>query len=603
MKRRLKPEIYNTLSDKKALEARFFQLVGKKLDLRHPQTYSEKLQWLKLYDRRPEYTTMVDKYAVKKYIADKIGEEYVVPLLGVWDRAEDIDFDALPEQFVLKTNHDTASVLVCKDKSIFDRERAIKHLSGCLNTNSFLWGREWPYKNVKRRVFAEAFLKNDASDDLPDYKFFCFDGKVRFFLIATDRYKKGEKTKLDFFYPDGTHIDARYGYPNAKTPPPLPSKLEEMMRLAEILSKGIPHVRVDFYECNGKVYFGELTFYTGCGFIPFTPDVWDETFGSFIKLPKKTVENPCLFARACRRLSEWYKDRRLARMVDLLTPGYCEKLPDKRFLKLKYLQLFEKKLDLRHPKTYNEKLQWLKLYDRKPEYTPMVDKYEAKRIVAEKIGEEYTVPTLGVWDRAEDIDFDALPEQFVLKCTHDSGSVVICHDKATFDKAAALEKLGRCLQKNPFDYGREWPYKNVKPRIIAEPYLEDEKTGELPDYKFFCFDGLVRALFVATDRQKEGEETKFDFFDADGKRLALRHGHPNALTPPALPAQFELMKKLAATLSKGFPHLRVDFYECNGKIYFGEFTFYHHAGFVPFDPPIWDETFGAWLTLPEKKTR
>lgn len=603
MKHLLKPEVYNTLPDKKALEARYYQIMGKKLDLRHPRTYSEKLQWLKLYDRRPEYATMVDKYAVKKYVADKIGEEYVVPLLGVWERAEEIDFDALPEQFVLKTNHDTANVLICKDKSAFDRERALKHLSSCLNTNNFLWGREWPYKNVKRLVFAEALLKDDASDDLPDYKFFCFDGKVRFFLIATDRYKKGEKTKLDFFYPDGRHMDACYGYPNAKTPPPLPSKLDEMMRLAEILSKGIPHVRVDFYECNKKVYFGELTFYTGCGFISFTPEQWEETIGSYLRLPKKKrTEKIPLFRRVLRHFANQWKDKQYTRMVDLLTPGNCEKLSDKRFLKLKYLQLFEKKLDLHHPKTYTEKLQWLKLYDRQPEYIPMVDKFEVKKIVAEKIGEEYVVPTLGVWSRAEDIDFDALPEQFVLKCTHDSGSIVICKDKKNFDQERAKEKLAACLKETPFFYGREWPYLGVNPRIIAEPYLEDAASGELPDYKFFCFDGVVKALFIATDRQKE-EETKFDFYDADGNHLNLRNGHPNAVPAPALPSQFEKMKELASVLSSGFPHVRVDFYECNRNIYFGEFTFFHHSGLVPFDPPAWDETFGSWLTLPKHKTK
>ena len=274
-------------------------------------------------------------------------------------------------------------------------------------------------------------------------------------------------------------------------------------------------------------------------------------------------------------------------------------LPDSLYIRLKYLWHMKKLPNLRNPKTYNEKLQWLKLHDRKPEYTRMVDKYEAKQYVAERIGEEYIVPTLGVWDHFDDIDFDSLPDQFVLKCTHDSGGVVICKNKAQLDLAAAREKLERSLKENYYWHDREWPYKNVKPRILAEQYMEDEKTGELRDYKFFCFDGAVKALFVASERQKKGEETKFDFFDADGQHLPFTNGHPNADVMPQKPERFELMKTVASKLSVGIPQLRVDFYEVNGKVYFGELTFSHWGGMMPFDPPEWDEILGSWITLPE----
>lgn len=275
-------------------------------------------------------------------------------------------------------------------------------------------------------------------------------------------------------------------------------------------------------------------------------------------------------------------------------------LPDPIFLKLRYHRAMGKKLDLKKPETFNEKLQWLKLHDRKSEYTTMVDKYAVKKYIADLIGEEYIIPTLGVWERFEDIDFDSLPNQFVLKCTHDSGGLVIVRDKAKLDKVAAKRKIEASLKRNYFYSGREWPYKNVKPRILAEKYMEDKTTSELRDYKFFCFDGEPKILFIASERQKVGEEVKFDFFDVEGNHLAVKNGHPNAEEVPALPQNFELMKQLAKQVSAGIPHLRVDFYEMDGNVYFGELTFYHFSGMVPFDPPEWDEKLGSWLKLPQK---
>ena len=273
---------------------------------------------------------------------------------------------------------------------------------------------------------------------------------------------------------------------------------------------------------------------------------------------------------------------------------------DERFLKTKFKLRMNRELNLDNPKTFNEKLQWLKLYNRKPEHTRMVDKYEAKKYVAEIIGEEHIIPTFGVWDSVEDIDFASLPNQFVLKCTHDCGGIVICKDKSQLDIAQAKKKLNKTLNKNYYYLGREWPYKNVKPRIIAEQYMEDESGYELKDYKWFCFNGEPKALFIATDRGNVNEETKFDFFDTDFNHLPFTNGHPNANRTIAKPAGFEKMKELAAILSKGEPHLRVDFYDINGKIYFGELTFFHWGGMVPFKPAEWDYTFGSWIELPTK---
>lgn len=274
---------------------------------------------------------------------------------------------------------------------------------------------------------------------------------------------------------------------------------------------------------------------------------------------------------------------------------------DKFYLRCRFRLKLGYSLNLNAPQSYNEKLQWLKLYDKNPQYTRMVDKYEAKKYVASIVGEEYIIPTLGGWERFDDIDFDKLPQQFVLKTTHDSGGVVICRDKSKFDKAAARKKLEKSLRHDYYRTTKEWPYKNVKRRIIAEEYMEDE-SGELKDYKFFCFDGVPKALFIATDRFTVGEETKFDFFDMEFNHLPFRNGHPNANIKINKPNGFEQMQELAAKLSTGIPHLRVDFYNINGRIYFGELTFYHWSGLVPFVPREWDYIFGSWLTLPTKNT-
>ena len=280
--------------------------------------------------------------------------------------------------------------------------------------------------------------------------------------------------------------------------------------------------------------------------------------------------------------------------------GLLKVIPDKQYLKLYYFAKFKKPLDLKNPQSYNAKLQWLKLYDRNPAYTKLVDKYEVKAYVAEKIGAEYIIPTLGVWDNVDDIDFESLPDRFVLKCTHDSGGLVICKDKSRLNIEEAKKKLKRSLKNNFYYIGREWPYKNVKPRIIAEAYMEDAETGELRDYKFYCFGGEPKAMLIASDRQTEGEESKFDFYDMDFQHLDFRRGHPNSDKPVKKPVTFEAMRKLAEQLSQGFSHVRVDLYEVNGKNYFGELTFYPGNGMTRFEPEEWDYKMGQWITLPNK---
>lgn len=272
-------------------------------------------------------------------------------------------------------------------------------------------------------------------------------------------------------------------------------------------------------------------------------------------------------------------------------------IPDSIYIQIYYFAHFKKFCDLKNPSTYNEKLNWLKLHDHNPVYPTLVDKYEAKEYVARIIGNEYIIPTLGVWDTFDDIDFEKLPNQFVLKCTHDSEGLVIVKDKKKLDKNAAKEKIEAALKQNFYYIGREWPYKDVKPRIIAEQYIEDHVDGELRDYKFFCFDGEPKAMFIASDRASD--HVKFDYYDLKFNHLDIKQKYPHAQETLRKPVTFEKMIDFSKILSKGFPHVRVDFYEVDGHLYFGELTFYHFSGFIPFEPDRWDKVFGDWLKLPK----
>ena len=271
-------------------------------------------------------------------------------------------------------------------------------------------------------------------------------------------------------------------------------------------------------------------------------------------------------------------------------------IPDSIYIQIYYFAHFKKFCDLKNPSTYNEKLNWLKLHDHNPVYPTLVDKYEAKEYVARIIGNEYIIPTLGVWDTFDDIDFEKLPNQFVLKCTHDSEGLVIVKDKKKLDKNAAKEKIEAALKQNFYYIGREWPYKNVKPRIIAEQYMEDHVDGELRDYKFFCFDGEPKVMYIASDRASD--HVKFDYYDLKFNHLDIKQKYPHAQEALRKPVTFEKMIDFSKILSKGHPHVRVDFYEVDGHLYFGELTFYHFSGFMPFEPDRWDKVFGDWLKLP-----
>ena len=276
--------------------------------------------------------------------------------------------------------------------------------------------------------------------------------------------------------------------------------------------------------------------------------------------------------------------------------GLYNYVDDEKFLKKKYYLRTGKKLDLDSPRTFNEKMQWLKLHDRKDIYTTMVDKFEAKKYVANIIGEEYIIPTIGVYNKFDEIDFNKLPNQFVIKCTHDSGGLIICKDKAIFDINEAKKKINKCLRRNYYYSGREWPYRNVEPRIIIEKYMSDIDSCSAIDYKFFCFNGKPEIVLACSDRFCDSG-LKETWFDSEWNLLPVTEGGHNIDNSIKKPKRFNKMKSLACKLSKDIAFVRVDFYEFGGKAYFGEITFFPASGFEKFNPEKWNKKLGDMIDL------
>ncbi len=293
--------------------------------------------------------------------------------------------------------------------------------------------------------------------------------------------------------------------------------------------------------------------------------------------PRRTASAALFFALSARGLLNW--------------------LPDKDYLSMLWLSYFHKKLNWKNPRSFNEKIQWLKVFDHNPLYPTLADKYAVRDYIRNVIGEQYLIPLVGgPWCSFDEIDFSTLPNQFVLKCTHDSGGVVVCTDKATLDLAGARAKIKKSLARNYYWGGREWPYRDICPRIIAEAYMENESRGELLDYKFMMFGGEHRCAFVCSNRFLGGK-LNVTFFDPDWNRMPFEryyHADPQDLPRPAC---YDEMIKIARRLSEGLPFARVDLYEIDGRVYCGEITLYPGSGMETFQPEDWDDKLGEWIDL------
>lgn len=276
-------------------------------------------------------------------------------------------------------------------------------------------------------------------------------------------------------------------------------------------------------------------------------------------------------------------------------------LPDKMFLQIYYKKNMKRFIDFKHPKSFNEKIQWLKVYDRKPLYNKIADKYEVRDYVRNILGENYLIPIYGVYNNFSEIDFDKLPNQFVIKCTHDSGSVVVCRDKSNFDLEKARIKIELGLRHNAYDYAREWQYKDIKPRIIVEKYLEQEDGETIIDYKFFCFNGEPKFFYISQGLENHAT-ARISFYDLDGCKMPFRRTDYEEFEKDKLPSRKDDMINLSRKVAQAIdsPFIRVDFYQINGKIYFSEFTLHPCSGVMPIEPREWDYVLGDWLILPNK---
>lgn len=423
------------LPDEYYLKLLYRMHIGRKLNLSNPITFNEKLQWLKLYDHRPEYTMMVDKYKVREYIADKLGEEYLIPLLGVWDDPDDIDFDALPNQFVLKCNHNSGTgMCICKDKSKLDIEKVKKELRKGLAQDYYLTGREWPYKDVPRKIICEKYMVDHSGQELSDYKVHCFNGIPKAILVCSERFSDAGLHE-DFYDMKWKRLDVkRPDHPLTDTELVEPKELQKMFSFSEQLSRDYPFMRTDFYEVNGKLYFGEITLYPASDFSVFEPEEWDATFGEWIKLPEST------------------------------------------------------------------------------------------------------------------------------------GGYIVKSDNICF-----------------------WIHEQIEKNLEG-----------LNDYKFMCFNGKVLCSFVCSDRFSN-DGLKVTFFDKDWSVLPFERHYPKSQKTIPKPINYEKMIAFSEKLSQGIPFARTDFYEIDGKLYFGEITFFPGSGFEEFTPEEWDATLGNWINLHEKE--
>ncbi len=277
--------LYDHMPDEEYLKKMFLAWVGYPLNLDNPRTFNEKMQWLKIHDRKDIYSTMVDKCLAKDYVSKKIGNDVIIPSLCIWDDVKDVDFDKLPNQFVIKCNHNSGlGMCICTDKTKANKQQIKINLSKGLRQDYYLKGREWPYKNIRRRILAEKYMVDESKKELKDYKVFCFNGKPEFIQVDFGRFSVHERKVYSTKW-ECLGFSSLYP-PNTSREIDRPTCLRRMLEISEELSKGIPFIRVDMYVIDNRVYFGEMTLYHGSGFEPFYPDGWDLKLGDLLDLSR-----------------------------------------------------------------------------------------------------------------------------------------------------------------------------------------------------------------------------------------------------------------------------------------------------------------------------
>lgn len=654
------------------LQETFLSRVGYELNLDAPQTFNEKVMWTKLYYQNPLITTCCDKFAVKEYVKQILGEDYFVPTIASWDDPDDIDFDSLPDQFVLKVNWSSGYNIIVKDKSELDFESTRETLKKWMkpDRNSYYQFFNWGFKYVKPVVYAEEYLEQ-IDGQLYDYKFHCFNGKAEVLLIATDRLKEST-VAFDFFDMDFNPLPFTRGGRRSDKLPEKPALYDEMVRCAEILAEPFPFVRIDFYEVSGRIYLGEMTFYPGGGLLAFEPVEWDQKLGDLFKLPEKLITDkaiPLLGLRvACAKANRKTKEsltgfrRKFIRHDELMKkhyltlfgiirfPVFFQNYDGYRYAGINGIQIRTRKLrkingntiplppaefdvlpprmaymmedkitidmkkhyceqkgykqlkyfpNLDNPQSYNEKLLWLALHYKHPDHKIASNKALAKDWIGSRVGYEYVVPLIGVYDNVNDIDFDALPDRFVVKANEGWGAneVIIVQDKRNLN----IDQLKAVVSTWLYPWSSYY-YNNMcitdekpeKPLIVIEEFLEIGDNKYLDDYKFYCCNGKVKFSMIVKERGSKTQSRTF--VDRDWNVLPVRRAGKFTSTAPEKPENLDKMYEIAETLCKDFPFVRIDFYNQDGQIYVGEMTFTPGL-FLRFEPMMWDFKLGELLDI------
>ena len=658
---------------KEILSDAFHRRVGYELNFDNPKTFNEKIMWTKLYYQNPLITVCSDKFAVKEYVKQTIGEGYYVPNIASWDDPDDIDFDALPDRFVLKVNWSSGYNIIVKDKSKLNIPATRATLKKWMkpDRNSYYQYFNWGFKHAKPVVYAEEYLEQ-IDGQVYDYKFFTFNGEVKALFIATDR--SSDSVTFDFFDRDFNYMPFTYGHTRHANPlPPKPRNYDKMVELAEKLAKPFPFVRVDFYEVGDKIYLGEMTFYSGGGLLPFEPVEWDYKFGEWFQLPDKLITDkrvPFLglrvaLTKAVRKTKKVLRGLRrkifrhdeIAKKhfvtlfsvlrfpisflnhdghryasvdgmqirykkavipaakkkallptpeFDVLPPRMAYMMEDKITLDMqkhyceqkgyKQLRYFP---NLDNPTSFNEKLLWLALHYKNPHHRIASDKALAKKWVGDRIGEEYVVPLIGAYDNVNDIDFNALPDRYVIKANEGWGAdeVILVDDK----KKVNVDQLKAVVSNWLYPWSSYY-YNNMcitdekpeKPLIVVEEFLDLGGHKYLDDYKFYCCNGKVKFALIVKERGSKNQTRTF--VDRDWNVLPVRRAGKFSATAPEMPKNYEKMIELAEKLCAEFPFVRIDFYNQDGQIYVGEMTFTPGL-FLRFEPKEWDFKLGDLLDI------
>lgn len=686
-KRNIKKDHYElgaALTEEKKIEVlkqTFREKVGYEPDLENPKTFNEKINWYKLYYQDTLITQCCDKFAVKDYVKEKVGDGYVVPTIAYWTDPDEIDFDKLPDKFALKVNWSSGYNIIVSDKSKLDIKKTREKLKSWIqpDRNSYYQYFNWGYKHMKPVIYAEEYIEQ-FEGQVYDYKFFMCNGEYEFMFIATDRLGGG----LTYTYFDKNFEKMPFTYGdklNAHPTPDMPKNLDKMLELARKLAEPFPFVRIDFYEIGDKIYLGEMTFYTGGGILPFNPREYDYILGEKIPVPAKKIIDKDDSDELSTKVKVSLKKKQLALKNGLSavrrkivrkemvgrrkyvvvfgrlrfpyeTHYEVEDNDSKKYITIKGVELCFKKTEkrsssvntntgfkyenntplqafmmedkitpeiqkihceqkgykqlgyfpnLKNPRSLNEKIMWLALYYKNPDIAVATDKHTAKEWIGNRIGKEYVVPLLGVYDDVNDIDFKKLPEQFVAKLNDGWGNdqVMIVRDKSTLD----IDKTKAVLSSWLYPWCNYY-YQNMcitdekmeKPKIVIEEYLEAGTGGQLEDYKFYCCNGEPKFALVVAGRGSK-DQTR-SFVDMNWNVLPFARKGKEIAMDVCKPENLDEMMRLCRELSATFPFVRIDFYEVNGKVYVGEMTF-TPGMFLKFNPKGWDFKLGEYLTLPE----